>query len=105
MKIGYIGVLNGQYLVPGTLGMGLVEGYDSVDLPLAYPELRAGLEKDLKLICTGEKNPQDVLAEQIEKYREVYKIITERVEAIDAKLAARLVLSKIHAKLKLFLAK
>lgn len=89
MKIGYIGVLNGQYLVPGTLGMGLVEGYDSVDLPLAYPELRAGLEKDLKLICTGEKNPQDVLAEQIEKYREVYKIITERVEAIDAKLAAR----------------
>lgn len=69
--------------------MGLVEGYDSVELPLAYPELRAGLEKDLKLICTGEKDPNSVLAEQIRKYKEVYQIITERIEAMDAKLAER----------------
>lgn len=86
---GYIGVIENGYLVPGTLGMGLVEGYDSIDLPLAYPELRAGLERDLKRICDGERNPNDVLQEQIEKYKEVYRVITARIESMDAKLANR----------------
>lgn len=86
---GYIGEIDNGYLVPGTLGMGLVEGYDSVDLPLAYPELRAELERDLKLICTGQRNPNDVLSEQIEKYKDVYRVITARIEAMDAKLANR----------------
>lgn len=69
--------------------MGLVEGYESVELRLAYPELRAGLELDLKLICTGQRVPADVLREQIEKYKEVYRVITSRVEAMDASLANR----------------
>lgn len=69
--------------------MGLVEGYDSVDLPLAYPELRAELERDLKLICTGGRVPDDVLKEQIEKYKEVYSVITARIQAMDTSLANR----------------
>lgn len=69
--------------------MGLVEGYDSVELPLAYPELRAELERDLKLVCEGRRDPQQVLSEQVIKYKEVYKVITEKIEAIDATLANR----------------
>lgn len=75
--------------MPGTLGMGLVEGYDTIELPLAYPELRAELERDLKLVCSGGKDPKYVLNEQIQKYKEVYKVIAEKIEAIDAKLASR----------------
>lgn len=86
---GYIGEIENGYLVPGTLGMGLVEGYDSVELPLAYPELRAELERDLKNICTGHRVPNDVLREQIEKYKEVYRVITSRIDAMDASLANR----------------
>lgn len=69
--------------------MGLVEGYDSMNLPLAYPELRAELERDLKLICTVQRNPKDVLKEQIEKYKEVYRVITTRILQMDQKIAAR----------------
>lgn len=69
--------------------MGLVEGYDSVNLPLAHPELRAELERDLKLVCTGERDPKEVLSVQVEKYKEVYKIITERIQSIDDTLAER----------------
>lgn len=87
--LGYIGEIDGGYLVPGTLGMGLVEGYDTVELPLAYPELRAGLERDLKLVCDGRKDPKHVLNEQIQKYKGVYKVIAEKILQIDAKLAAR----------------
>lgn len=75
--------------MPGTLGMGLVEGYDAINLPLAYPELRAELEKDLKLICLGQRDPNVVLEEQIKKYREAYKVIAEKIMDMDMKLAAR----------------
>ncbi|GAB0095931.1 DNA topoisomerase [Sergentomyia squamirostris] len=86
---GYIGEVENGYLVPGTLGMGLVEGYDAMSLTLAQPQLRAGLEADLKAICDGTKNPDVVLKDQIEKYREVYKIITERAQILDEKVGFR----------------
>lgn len=87
--VGYIGEINNGHLVPGTLGMGLVEGYDAVDLPLAYPELRAELERDLKRICAGERDPREVLAEQVEKYKEAYKVISQKILDMDRALGNR----------------
>uniref|UniRef100_A0A182Q5W4 DNA topoisomerase n=1 Tax=Anopheles farauti TaxID=69004 RepID=A0A182Q5W4_9DIPT len=87
---GYIGERDRGFLVPGTLGMGLVEGYEMMELRLAHPELRAGLEADLKLVCEGRKNPSDVLAEQIAKYKEVYRIMSQKARALDQALGQRL---------------
>lgn len=87
---GYIGEVNGGYLVPGTIGMGLVEGYESINLPLAHPELRAELERDLKLVCAGQRDPKQVLQEQVRKYKEVYIQITQQIQAMDATLGNRL---------------
>lgn len=86
---GYIGEINNGHLVPGTLGMGLVEGYDAVNLPLAYPELRAELERDLKAICDGQRDPKIVLSEQIEKYKVAYQQITEKIIDMDRALGNR----------------
>lgn len=86
---GYIGVSDRGGLVPGTLGMGLVEGYDAMELPLARPKLRSDLEKDLKLICNGRRDPKEVLAEQIVKYKDAYKVITEKALLLDQSLASR----------------
>lgn len=69
--------------------MGLCEGYDAMELPLHQPKLRAELEADLKLICEGRKNPQEVLVEQIEKYRNAYRIIEEKALALDASIGER----------------
>lgn len=69
--------------------MGLVEGYEAVDLPLAEPELRAGLERDLKLICEGHKDAKLVLDEQIKIYLNAFKIISEKVTLMDQSLATR----------------
>lgn len=69
--------------------MGLVEGYDAIDLPLAQPKLRAALERDLKLICSGQRDPADVLKEQIKIYKDVFKIINEKVKKLDEMLAKR----------------
>lgn len=76
-------------MVPGNLGMGLVEGYEAIDLPLAQPELRAGLEKDLKLICSGQRNADEVLREQIEIYRNAFRIIQQKIQKMDESLSIR----------------
>lgn len=89
VSVGYIGEIDGGFLIPGELGLGLVEGYDTVELPLSRPELRAELERDLKLVCEGRKDHQLVLREQIQKYKEVYEVITREIERIDRKLGER----------------
>lgn len=70
--------------------MGLVEGYESIQLPLAEPKLRAGLEQDLKRICVGERDAKEVLAEQVRIYRDAFKIITEKANLLDESMATRL---------------
>lgn len=86
----YIGEVDQKFLVPGEIGMGLVEGYDAMNLPLAQPKLRAELERDLKLICEGRKDPDVVLEDQINKYREVYRVITAQAIQLDQSMGNRL---------------
>lgn len=44
----YVGLLENIYFVPGELGIGLVEGYDSMGFEMSKPRLRAELERDLQ---------------------------------------------------------
>ncbi|XP_050312155.1 DNA topoisomerase 3-alpha [Anthonomus grandis grandis] len=87
----YVG-LQDIYFVPGNLGMGLVEGYNEIGLEvsLAKPTLRAEFENDLKMICDGLKDPEVVRAEQIRKYKEVFRVVAEKMRLIDSSLANRL---------------
>ncbi|KAH8255587.1 hypothetical protein KR038_006834 [Drosophila bunnanda] len=87
---GYIGVLDKGALVPGVIGMGLYEGYDAMELALAKPQLRAEFESDLKLICQGQKDPKVVLTENIAKYKQSYQQITDKITAMDSRIAARI---------------
>lgn len=82
--------------MPGVIGMGLYEGYDAMELVLAKPVLRAEFEADLKKICLGQKDPQLVLREQIQKYKEAYKVITDKIAAMDEKMALRSVFSSFN---------
>ncbi|KAH8377324.1 hypothetical protein KR093_004897 [Drosophila rubida] len=87
---GYIGVVDKGALIPGVIGMGLYEGYDAMELALAKPQLRAEFEADLKRICLGEKDPKQVLREQVAKYKQAYQQITDKITAMDAKISQRL---------------
>ncbi|KAJ2945974.1 hypothetical protein O0L34_g4893 [Tuta absoluta] len=87
----YVALADAIHFVPGLLGMGLVEGYDAMSLQvgISKPHLRAQLEADLKAISEGRKQPQQVLAEQIAIYREVYLTVTAEANKIDNALAER----------------
>ena len=82
----YIGIQDGDKLVPGQLGIALCDGYDSMALletNLSKPNLRAEFEQDLKLVCEGTKDAHTVLHEQIAKYRNVFDKATRQASNLD----------------------
>lgn len=85
----YVGVEQ-TYFLPGKLGLGLVDGYDSMGFAMSKPNLRAELEADLQRIADGTRNPQEVLAEQIQNYKRVFEQALEQAAKIDAALAQHL---------------
>ncbi|PAA46937.1 hypothetical protein BOX15_Mlig014717g3 [Macrostomum lignano] len=82
----YVGLQDARYLVPGQLGIGLVEGYDAMGFQMSKPDLRSALEADLKAICEGRRSKQDVLSFHIERYRRVFDEACRQANLLDARV-------------------
>ncbi|GAA5844939.1 hypothetical protein JCM3766R1_000338 [Sporobolomyces carnicolor] len=65
---------NVEYLLPSTLGIGLVKAYDRVGLEnsLTKPHLRRLTEQRMVSICEGTKTKAEVVSQTLEEYREVF---------------------------------
>ncbi|PWN47952.1 prokaryotic type I DNA topoisomerase [Violaceomyces palustris] len=72
------------YLVPSTLGIGLVEGYNRIDFDksLSKPLLRRETEFRMKLICEGQRTKQQTIDESLDEYRMVYAKAKREFETI-----------------------
>jgi DNA topoisomerase-3 len=70
-------------LIPSTLGVALVEGYDEIgfDKSLTKPFLRKDMEAAMKGICDGQMAKSDVIRTNLAMYREVFSI-ARRSESI-----------------------
>ncbi|THG98415.1 hypothetical protein EW026_g3758, partial [Hermanssonia centrifuga] len=81
-----------KYLVPSTLGIGLVEGYNEIgfDRSLSKPELRRETERQMVQICEGHKTKGDMLIENIERYKEMYMRTKQDFGRIAASVGNRL---------------
>ncbi|KAG0438056.1 DNA topoisomerase 3-alpha [Dictyocoela muelleri] len=69
-------------LFPTDLGEALILGYEKIGLQISYPDLRRKLETDLKSVCINEKNPEELLNEEIEVYKNVYRTIEGGINII-----------------------
>lgn len=83
----YVGLTPDKRFLPGHLGMGLVEGYDSMGYEMSKPDLRAELEADLKLICEGKKDKSTVLRQQVQKYKQVFIEAVAKAKKLDEALS------------------
>ncbi|TKY85865.1 hypothetical protein EX895_005406 [Sporisorium graminicola] len=74
------------YLVPSTLGIGLVEGYNQLNLEksLSKPLLRRETEFRMSLICAGQRSKADTIAESLEEYRQVFALTNREFDRIAA---------------------
>ena len=61
-----------QKFHPCSLGIGLVEGYESIGQRMSKPELRAEMEVDFAAICNGRKTRQQVLDAQLSRYSRAF---------------------------------
>ncbi|SCZ88447.1 BZ3500_MvSof-1268-A1-R1_Chr2-1g04416 [Microbotryum saponariae] len=63
-----------EYLVPSTLGIGLVEGYNAIgfDKSLSKPYLRRLTERRMDEICQGSKTKTQVIDETLDEYRQMF---------------------------------
>ncbi|XP_059509987.1 DNA topoisomerase 3-alpha isoform X2 [Stegostoma tigrinum] len=83
----YVGLTADQRFLPGELGMGLVEGYDSMGYEMSKPDLRAELEADLKLVCEGKKDKFSVLHQHVQKYKQVFIEAVTKAKKLDEALS------------------
>jgi len=67
--------------IPSNLGIGLVEAYDAVahEMSLSRPFLRKEMEINMKKICNGELQKNDVITRSLEQYREVYAKVSRGI--------------------------
>ena len=79
----YVTLNQQSRFLPGELGLGLVEGYDSMGYEISKPNLRAALEEDLKAVCDGRKNKDEVLRAQVLAYKNVFIDASRNVEKLD----------------------
>ncbi|KAJ7130832.1 prokaryotic type I DNA topoisomerase [Mycena crocata] len=63
-----------KYLLPSTLGIGLIEGYNEMGLEksMSKPHLRRATERSMVQVCNGTKTKLDMLAESIDEYRAMF---------------------------------
>ncbi|TFK18289.1 prokaryotic type I DNA topoisomerase [Coprinopsis marcescibilis] len=64
------------YLVPSTLGIGLIEGYNNIRLlkNVSKPILRRETERRMVQICEGVTSKQEMLDTSIQQYREMFEV-------------------------------
>ncbi|XP_017309955.1 DNA topoisomerase 3-alpha isoform X1 [Ictalurus punctatus] len=83
----YVGLTDDQRFLPGELGMGLVEGYNSMGYEMSKPDLRAELEADLKLVSEGRKDKTSVLRHHVSKYKTVFIESVRKAKKLDEALS------------------
>ncbi|WFD41484.1 DNA topoisomerase [Malassezia psittaci] len=73
-----------NYLVPSTLGMGLVEGYQSMESSqyLCKPVLRRDTESKLDQVAKAELTHERMVAESMQEYKQIYAAVQSDFQVI-----------------------
>ncbi|KAF8799282.1 prokaryotic type I DNA topoisomerase [Phlegmacium glaucopus] len=73
-----------KYLVPSTLGIGLIEGYNRIGLAknVSKPQLRRETERRMVQVCEGASTKNDMLVRSLDQYKDMYIIVRREFEKV-----------------------
>ena len=79
----YVQLHSGRRLLPTSLGIVLVHGYQKIDQELVLPTMRSSVEGTLNLIAQGKANFDDVLSHTIEIFSKKYSFFEKCITNMD----------------------
>ncbi|KMQ89198.1 dna topoisomerase 3-beta-1 [Lasius niger] len=79
----YVTVAAGRKLVPTSLGIVLVHGYQKIDPELVLPTMRSAVEEQLNLIALGRADFHAVLQHTVEIFKQKFHYFVQSIEAMD----------------------
>eukprot|EP00116_Pleurobrachia_bachei_P004343 sb/3464605/ len=79
----FVTIGSGRRLIPNTLGILLVHGYQRIDPDLVKPTMRSQIEKQFDLIATGRANYDMVLAHAVATFQAKFRYFVENTEYMD----------------------
>ncbi|KAH9386353.1 DNA topoisomerase III [Nematocida major] len=83
----YVEVVGKNALKSTWLGRSLINGYKSIGLQVSKPHLRKEFESNLKKVCAGEYPPQELVRQELSKYRGIYIEMQENMGKFKAEFA------------------
>ncbi|XP_023245675.1 DNA topoisomerase 3-beta-1 isoform X2 [Copidosoma floridanum] len=79
----YVNVASGRKLVPTSLGIVLVHGYQKIDPELVLPTMRSAVEEQLNLIAVGRVDFHPVLQHTVEIFKQKFHYFVQSIDAMD----------------------
>jgi DNA topoisomerase-3 len=79
----YVQVGSGRQLIPTSLGIVLVHGYQKIDADLVLPTMRSAVEQQLNLIAMGKANYDAVLSHALNIFSQKYEYFVQHVGSMD----------------------
>jgi DNA topoisomerase IA len=72
-------VQSGRRLVPTTLGITLVRGYQTIDVDLCLPDIRSFIEQQITLIAKGQADHAQVVRHVLHDFMEKFAYFVSQV--------------------------
>ncbi|KAG4964666.1 hypothetical protein JHK85_039641 [Glycine max] len=79
----------GRELVPTTLGITLVRGYQTIDPDLCLPDVRSFIEQQITLIAKGQVDHGHVVQHVIQQFTQKFSYFVKKIEHMDALFEAQ----------------
>ncbi|XP_021624934.1 DNA topoisomerase 3-beta isoform X2 [Manihot esculenta] len=85
----YVQVQAGRRLVPTTLGITLIRGYQCIDPDLCLPDIRSFIEQQITLIAKGQVDHSRLVQHVLQQFKQKYCYFVKQIDKMDSLFEAQ----------------